>query len=442
MVRIEPARVNAAAGLEFPPMYEARRVYTPDEVPEIPLEDLPAAVRREMKALEGRVKPGESVGIATGSRGIANQVTMIREIGAAIRALGGKPFLMPSMGSHGGASAAGQAEVLLGYGLTPEATEMEIVSDMAVREIGRLPGGMPVWMSVTALEADHVLLVNRIKPHTDWRGPVESGLAKICTIGLGKQHGAQVIHSNGLRGLSEFMTEAARYIVEHTGKVVGGLGILENAYDRTALVRWVEPEGIGGAAEAELQTISKKLLATLAFEDLDVLVIDEMGKDIAGPGMDTNVVGRVAIPKAPQFMPPEIGIVVVLDLTPGSHGNAVGLGVADITTEGMLSKVDWDKVWWNAYTSGVGGVLRAHIPMIFPDDREAIAAAIKMCGQPDPAKVRMVRIKNTLSVAQMQISASLLEEAATKRLKAVGEGKPFEFDRSGRLLQAPWAAHS
>lgn len=436
MVRIEPARVNAAAGLEFPPMYEARRVYTPDEVPEIPLEDLPAAVRREMKALEGRVKPGESVGIATGSRGIANQVTIIREIGAAIRALGGKPFLLPAMGSHGGASAAGQAEVLLGYGLTPEATEMEIVSDMAVREIGRLPGGMPVWMSVTALEADHVLLVNRIKPHTDWRGPVESGLAKICTIGLGKQHGAQVIHSNGLRGLSEFMTGAARYIVEHTGKVVGGLGILENAYDRTALVRWVEPEGIGGAAEAELQTISKKLLATLAFEDLDVLVIDEMGKDIAGPGMDTNVVGRVAIPKAPQFTPPEIGIVVVLDLTPGSHGNAVGLGVADITTEGMLSKVDWDKVWWNAYTSGVGGVLRAHIPMIFPDDREAIAAAIKMCGQPDPAKVRMVRIKNTLSVAQMQISASLLEEAATKRLKVAAEGKPFEFDRSGRLLGA------
>lgn len=442
MVKISPARVNAAEGLEFPPMYEARRVYAPEEVPEIPLDDLPATVRLEMRALEGRVKPGDSVGIATGSRGIANQVTIIREIGAAIRELGGKPFLLPAMGSHGGATAEGQEEVLLGYGLTPAATGMEIISSMDVRQIGTLPGGMPVWMSVTALEADHVILVNRIKPHTDWRGPVESGLAKICTIGLGKQHGAQVIHGNGLRGLSEFMVEAARYIVEHTGKVIGGVGILENAFDRTAVVRWVDPEGIGGAAEAELQTLAKRLLATLAFEDLDVLVIDEMGKDIAGPGMDTNVVGRVAIPKAPQFTPPEIGIIVVLDLTPASHGNAVGLGVADITTEAMLDKVDWDKVWWNAYTSGVGGVLRAHIPMIFPDDREAIAAAIRMCGQHDPAKVRMVRIKNTLDVAQMYISASLLEEAAGKRLKVGADGQPFEFDRSGRLLGAATAAHS
>lgn len=433
MVVVVPARVHAADGFTFPTMYDARRVYSPEEAPELPPGGIAAAVRRELAALQGRIGPGARVGLAVGSRGLANMVAIVRACGEAVRAAGGEPFILPAMGSHGGATAAGQREVLEGYGLTHEATGMEIVSDMSVRQIGTLPSGMPVCVSVTALEADHVLLVHRVKPHTDFRGPIESGLAKICTIGLGKQHGAEAIHHMGLRGLTQFMTQAARYIVEHTGKVIGGLGILENAYDRTASVHWVEPEGIGGLAEAALQARAKELLATLPFDDLDVLVVDEMGKNVAGTGMDTNVVGRVCVARAPQFERPEITMIAVLDLTPESHGNASGLGVADVTTERLLSKVDWQKTWMNGYTSGVTGVQRSRIPMVFPDDREAIAAAIQMCGEVDPGRVRLVRIKNTLEVADLQISAGLLSEAAERRLVVAPSGAPFEFDSSGEL---------
>jgi hypothetical protein len=363
MLTIVPADVHAADETDLPSMYDARRLYAPDEVPEIPPAEIPAAVRRELAALRGRIRPGARVGIATGSRGLANFAAIIRACGDAVRAAGGEPFILPAMGSHGGATAEGQRDVLLGYGMTREAMGTDIVSDMAVRQIGALPSGLPIYVSVTALEADQVLLVHRIKPHTDFRGPIESGLAKICAIGLGKQRGAETIHHVGLRGLTTYMVQVARYIVENTGKVVGGLGILENALDRTASVHWVAPEDVGGPGEAALQARSKRLLATLPFDDLDVLIVDEMGKNVSGTGMDTNVVGRVCVAKAPQFDRPSISIVAVLDLTEETHGNASGLGVADVTTARLVGKVDWQVTWTNGYTSGLTGVQRSRIPM-------------------------------------------------------------------------------
>jgi len=441
MVTIEPANVRAADETTPPTMYEARRVYLPEDVPEVPSNEIPAAVRRELEALKGRVHPGARVAIATGSRGIANHAAIVKACGEAVRAAGGHPFIMPAMGSHGGATAEGQRDVLLGYGITPAAMGMDIVSDMSVRQIGALPSGLPIYVSVTALESDQVLLVHRIKPHTDFRGPIESGLAKICAIGLGKQRGAETIHHVGLKGLTQYMVQVARHIIENTGKIVGGLGILENALDRTASVHWVPPEDIGGPGEAVLQARSKTLLAVLPFDDLDVLIVDEMGKDVSGTGMDTNVVGRVCVAKAPQFDRPQIAIVAVLDLTEETRGNASGLGVADVTTVRLLEKVDWHKTWMNGYTSGLTGVQRSRIPMVFPDDREAIAAAIQMSGETDPARVRLVRIKNTLEVARMQISAGLLAEAAEKGLSVEPEGKPFDFDAVNHLVTpAPRAA--
>ncbi len=433
MVVVVPPDLGAEVDLTFPSMHAARRIYAAEEVPEIPVDDVPERVRAELGRLRGRVAPGERVAITAGSRGIANMAAIVRACGVAIRAAGGDPFVMPAMGSHGGATAEGQVEMLAGYGITEAAMGMPVVSSMEVRQIGQLAGGTPVYMSVTALEADRILVVNRVKPHTDFRAPIESGLAKICAIGMGKQKGAQTIHSNGTRGLAELMPQVARSMIETTGKIVGGLAILENAYDHTADLVWVEPDGIAASTEVELQRRAKALMPSLPFDDIDVLVVDEMGKNVSGAGMDPNILGRMLVPGVPEFERPRVTAVVVLDLTDESHGNAVGLGLADFTTERVVAKVDWQATYVNGYTSGTGGLMRGRLPMAFPTDRAAIATAMRMSGRPDPAQVRVVRIKNTLMAAFPQISANLLPEAAAARLEVLGEARPLSFDGDGRL---------
>jgi hypothetical protein len=323
--------------------------------------------------------------------------------------------------------------VLAGYGIIRETVGMPVISSMDVQEIGHVDD-MPVFMSSTALEADYVLLVNRVKPHTDFRGTVESGLAKICAIGLGKQRGAQTIHSYGTRGLAELMPRAARCMIEKTGKIVGGLAILENAYDRTADIRFLEPNGIGAEAEAALQAQAKKLIGKLPFDMLDVLIVDEMGKNISGTGMDTNVLGRMFVPGVPEEERPRITAVVVLDLTDESHGNATGIGLADFTTEHVVRSIDWHATYMNGYTGGISGLLRNRLPTVLPNDRAAIATAIRMCGQPDMSKVRLARIKNTLMTANVEFSPPLLEEACAVHVNVTRGAQQLQFDAAGRLL--------
>jgi hypothetical protein len=291
-----------------------------------------------------------------------------------------------------------------------------------------------VYMSTTALESDYLLLVNRVKPHTDFRGIVESGLAKICAIGLGKQRGAQAIHSYGTRGLAELMPRVARCMIDKTGKIAGGLAVIENAYDHTASIHFVEPDGIAAEGEAAIQRRAKALMGGLPFDALDVLVVDEMGKNVSGTGMDTNVLGRMFVPGVPEEDRPRITAVVVLDLTEESHGNAIGVGLADFTTERVLSRIDWQATYMNGYTSGIGGLLRNRLPQVLANDRAAIATAIRMCGQPNLAKVRLARIKNTLMAASVEFSPSLLEEAGSARVEVSRSPRPMQFDASGRLL--------
>jgi hypothetical protein len=336
------------------------------------------------------------------------------------------------MGSHGGATADGQRDVLAGYGITRETVGMPVISSMDVQEIGAVDD-MPVFLSTTALEADHVLLVNRVKPHTDFRGPFESGLAKICAIGLGKQRGAQTIHSYGTRGLAELMPRAARLIIEKTGKIIGGLAILENAYDHTAAIHLVEVDGIAGDQEAELQRQSKDLIGRLPFDALDVLIVDEMGKNVSGTGMDTNVLGRMFVPGVPESDTPRITAVVVLNLTAESHGNAIGIGLADFTTERVISQIDWQATYMNGYTAGLSGLLRNRLPNVMLNDRAAIATAIRMCGQPDMSKLRLARIKNTLLTANVGFSPSLLQEACAANVEITSQPQPMRFDAAGRL---------
>jgi hypothetical protein len=425
--------LGAEVGLEFPSLYAGQRVYRPADVPAIPVDEIPGRVRTALQPVLSRIHLDDRVAITAGSRGIANMPAILRACGETLREIGGDPFVMPAMGSHGGATAEGQRDLLAGYGITRDNVGMPIISSMEVQQIGCVEG-MPVVMSTTALEADHVLLVNRVKPHTDFRGPIESGLAKICAIGLGKQRGAQTIHSHGTRGLVELMPLAARCIIDKTGKIVGGLAILENPLDQTADLQFVEPEGIGAAAEVELQQRAKGLIGSLPFDALDVLIVDEMGKNISGTGMDTNVIGRMFVPGVPEPARPRITAIVVLGLTEESHGNAVGLGLADFTTEQLVAGVDWHATYMNSYTSGTGGLLRLRLPTVLPTDRAAIATAIRMCGQPNHSQLRLARIKNTLLPAAVQFSPSLLEAAAAAHVEVTGEPRPMQFDAAGRLL--------
>ena len=433
MALVVPADLGAEIGLAFPNLVAGQRVYSPADAPEVTIEDIPGRVRAELQPLLDRVARHDRVAITAGSRGIANIVPVLRACGDLIREVGGDPFIMPAMGSHGGATADGQRDVLAGYGITRETVGMPIVSSMDVIEIGRLED-MPVFMSTTALEADHVLLVNRVKPHTDFRGPVESGLAKICAIGLGKQRGAQTLHSYGTRGLAELMPRAARLMIDKTGKIVGGLALLENAYDHTAGIHFVEPDGIASEAEEALQRQAKGLMGGLPFDTLDVLIVDEMGKNVSGTGMDTNVLGRMFVPGVAEEPRPRITAVVVLDLTEESHGNAIGVGLADFTTDRVISKIDWQATYMNGYTSGIGGLLRNRLPNVLPNDRAAIATAIRMCGQPDHSKLRLARIKNTLVAASVEFSPSLVEEAGAAHVELTGRAGPMQFDAAGRLL--------
>jgi hypothetical protein len=425
--------LGAEVGLDFPSLYSGHRVYTSDEAPRIPLDDIPSRVRRALQPILERVALDERVAITAGSRGIANMPAILRACGAAIREAGGDPFVMPAMGSHGGATADGQRDVLVGYGITRESVGMPVISSMDVQQIGCVEE-MPVFMSTTALEADHVLLVNRVKPHTDFHGPIESGLAKICAIGLGKQRGAQAIHSYGTRGLVELMPRAARCIIERTGKILGGLAILENPRDETADLAFIEPEGIGLGIEQELQSRAKSLIGVLPFDALDVLIVDEMGKNISGTGMDTNVIGRTFVPGVAEDPRTTITAVVVLGLTEESHGNAVGLGLADFTTEAFVDQIDWQATHMNSYTAGTGGLLRGRLPTVLPNDRAAIATAIRMCGQPNASRLRLARIKNTLQTAHVQFSASLLEDADRGHVEVTASPRPMQFDAAGRLL--------
>jgi hypothetical protein len=425
--------LGAEIGLDFPDLYSGHRVYSSEEAPRIPLDDIPARVRKALQPILERVALDERVAITAGSRGIANMPVILRACGEAIRQAGGDPFVMPAMGSHGGATADGQRDVLASYGITRETIGMPVISSMDVQQIGCVDE-MPVFMSSTALEADHVLLVNRIKPHTDFHGPIESGLAKICAIGLGKQRGAQTIHSYGTRGLVELMPRAARCIIDKTEKILGGLAILENPRDETADLQFVEPGGIGLDVEKALQARARPMIGVLPFEALDVLIVDLMGKNISGTGMDTNVIGRMFVPGVAEEPRTKITAVVVLGLTEESHGNAVGVGLADFTTEWFLEKIDWHATYMNSYTSGTGGLLRGRLPTVLPTDRAAIATAIRMCGQPNLSRLRLARIKNTLQVANVQFSSSLLEDADRGHVEVTGSPRPMEFDNAGRLL--------
>ena len=402
--------------------------------------DIPAAARAAVaqSGLLALAQPGDSVAVGVGSRGIANQPQILRAVVQRLREAELEPFITPAMGSHAGATVDGQVEMLANLGVTQESVGAEVRATMAVTEIGRLAEGPTLFQDEVTAAADHVLLVNRVKPHTSFRGEIESGLAKMAVVGLGKQRGAASLHAGGPAWLTRHIAPAAKLYAERTN-LRGGIAIVENGYDETAEIVGLAAAEMGGAREEELLRRAKSLMPSLPFPEIEVLVLREIGKNISGTGMDTNIVGRVRIPRQSDeaFGGPDIAIIAVLDLTEATHGNAYGIGLANVTTARVAAPIDWQAVYTNAGTSGMLGMWRAHLPVTMADDRRALQMAARGCGHPAQT-ARWVLIENTLSLGELWVSPSLRGAVeAHERLSLEGE-VALDFGEDG-AMRSPWS---
>lgn len=415
------------------PLPRFRRVRL--DFPRPKVADLSADVFGAMDSAEGSalLGGGKRVAITAGSRGINRIAEVLAAVVRRVRDYGGVPFIVPAMGSHGRALAAGQVEMLAELGITESSVGAPIEATMEVVELGKLPNGMPVYMDRIAAAADAIVVVNRVKPHTDFVGEIESGLSKMTVIGLGKRVLADTVHRYGTTGLRDLMPEAARFSVRHS-PIVMGIALLENAYDELAEVVALPALEIGGPREKELLARARGMMARIPFEDIDALVIDEMGKNVSGSGMDTNIIGRMRIFGVPDRPNPKIRMIAVLNLTKESHGNATGIGLADVTTRRLAEQIDFEAVYMNGLTSGIGGVVRCFIPIVAPDDYSAVITALRCCGRPDTENARIVRIKNTLKIGEMDISESLFTDVADG-IPLTPMSAPFELPfREQRLI--------
>ena len=373
------------------------------------IEDIVAHIGKELEGL-GRVLdklPGKSVAITAGSRGISGIGDIMRVLVEKIREMGGDPFLVTAMGSHGGATAEGQLEILSSIGITEGSVGAPIRATMDTKKIGETPDGYPVYLDRYALEADHIVVVNRISKHTDFTSDVESGLMKMMVVGLGNRTGAEVLHSRGTWGLKNMIKPMAREVIKKA-PVIFGLAILENGYGEIADIIPLLPEEIE-EREKELLVKVKRNRPGLPFSEIDVLVVDLLGKEISGTGLDTNVIGRMMIKGEPEPENPDIKIIVVLDISDASHGNAIGTGLADMITRRLFEKIDFRKTYTNLLVSGF--LERGKIPLIFDTDEEAVEEAIGLIRWKERKDVRLVRIRDTKHLDTIWISEALLEEA-------------------------------
>jgi hypothetical protein len=375
-------------------------------------------------ALEKTLRPGARIAITAGSRGIQNLVQMTRAAVDTVKALGGRPFIVPAMGSHGGATGEGQQTLLADLGISETSMGCPVASSMDVEEIGKTPSGAPVYLDKNALHSDGIIAINRVKLHTIFRGDVESGLCKILAVGLGKHRGAQQIHRVGTQ---PFLVETARVILEKA-PILAGVAVLENSLDETMEVHVVPRERFE-ATDAELLKRCWQVLPRVPFDPLDVLIVDEMGKNISGTGMDTNIIGIGGRVGGKMMMgTPTVFTVVVLGLTPETHGNANGIGLADLTTRRLVDSIDYKATYTNVLTTRLWSAGR--LPVILETDRQAVEVAV---GETPIDELRLVRVKDTLHLEELEITDALLPEARTLGLTVLGEPRPIEFDQTGRI---------
>jgi len=399
--------------------------------------DLRTAIATEFAKLRPLVTPGARIAVAVGSRGITNLASIVKAVIEELKRAGARPFILPAMGSHGGATAGGQREVLATYDVTEDSMGVPIHAAMEAREVGGSPDDVPAFCSVEALQADGILVVNRIKPHTDFYGTMGSGLLKMLVIGVGKHAGALAMHRAASRlGHERAIRSMAKTIIAHA-PVLGGLAILENQFHETARVVAVPREAMETSEETLLEE-ARALMPLLPFEEIDLLIVDWIGKNISGSGMDPNVTNRWVQGYVGGLMrenrpAPFIRRIFVRGVTPESHGNAIGIGLADVTTTRLVQAMDKWATNINALTSLTPQT--AKIPIAFDTDREAIERLLTTLALEDPARqARVVRIESTLAVVEMDVSEALWAVAKTRPgLVAIGSSRDMEFDAGGIL---------
>jgi len=405
--------------------------------------DVPAAVRAAWlnSTTAARIKPGMRIAVGCGSRGIRNYLAIAKATIEALKELGAEPFVVSAMGSHGGATPQGQRDLLASYRIDEAHLGVPVLTDMDAVQVGVNSWGEPCWFDRNALAADGVVTVSRVKPHTDFRGRFESGIVKMLVIGLGKRHGADQHHSWGTRGLRDMMVETAKIHLEKT-PFLAGLAILENAAEETAQVEVVSRDDLL-KREPILLDEARRIMGRLPFDATDVLIVGECGKNYSGAGMDPNVVGRMLIEATPEAETnhPRVTRMAVLDVSPESHGNATGIGIADLTTNRAIAGIDPGPFRMNNLTARF--LWRSKLPLGFETDREVIQASVDTCWQPIEGRVMLAVIPNTLEVQDLWVSPALAATLVGRDdLEFVGEPMELPFDAAGTLDQIRLFPHS
>ena len=400
--------------------------------------DARTTVKREFEKLRPRIKPNSEIAVAVGSRGITDIRGIVETVVEEIKGLGAKPFIIPAMGSHGGATAEGQREILAEYGISEETLNVPVRPAMDVQTLGPTSEGVEVVWSAEALRADGVIVINRIKPHTDFQSDsIGSGVLKIMVVGLGKHAGAAAYHVASTRfGYEQMLRSIARVILQRA-PIVGGFGIVENQLHQTARIAALLSEKME-TGEAELFRESSRLMPRLPVDDIDLLIVDRIGKNISGAGMDPNITGRwvhgyTSMLSSKGASGPHVRRLLVRDLTPETHGNGIGIGLADITTTRLVHALDTKKTYINALTSLTPNC--AKIPIHFDSDREAISMALRSLAMADPSSAKIVRIADTLTLDRLEVSQEVLGQRAAS-IEAEGAAGEMKFDELGNLASS------
>ncbi|MCI8342333.1 MAG: DUF2088 domain-containing protein [Firmicutes bacterium] len=384
----------------YPNMYRVKQRLKTEKI-----SDIPAEVKKQLDSigLGGRLKQGAQVGVCSGSRGISNIDVIVKAVVDYVREHGATPFIVPAMGSHGGATAEGQKHVSEKFGISEEAMGCEIRSSMETVRFEDTPEGVPVYFDKTVFESDGVIVVNRVKPHTDFTAENESGIVKMLSVGLGKQKGASAMHDNGL---GKSIPAAARVILKNA-KILAGIGIVENGRDETYLIRGVKPENFI-EEDAALLKIAYEQVPKLPCRDVDLLIVKEMGKQYSGTGMDTKVIGRMKIfgEKEPNY--PSVKKIVTLRLSKDSYGNALGIGLSDVTVKKLVDSIDYEAMYSNLVTTTF--LERGKVPVHFGSEKESIDVAFRTLGMKNSENARVVIIDNTLHIETLLVSKAIYEE--------------------------------
>lgn len=413
----------------YPKMYKVKQMF---QCPEIPDGEIEAAVAMQFETtwIKKSISQGNRIAVLVGSRGICCIDRIIRQTVRELKKLGADPFIVPAMASHGGATQAGQQALLESYGITKEKMGVPIISTMEPEKVGETLEGVEVFFDVNAWKADGVIAINRIKAHTAFRGETESGIIKMLAIGAGKQKGAESLHGYGADKFAVLLPEAFE-VIKAGANILGGIGIVENSRERPAVIELIPTENIL-QREKELLKSANQYMAKILIDKFDALIVGETGKNISGDGMDPNVTGRFAVPGmtgGPQYQR-----MALLDVTPESHGNAVGMGLADVITKKLLRKADFNHMYMNAFTSKMV-IPIVKIPMVAENDREAIGVMLRTCVRVQKGKEKVIFIKNTLKLEEIWISEELLKDIEKdERFQVLGGPAVMEFDSEGNLI--------